>query len=193
MLRTQKPLTISKASTTWFWRTSLETHRPELKVTWNISLWSLWHGAPERSGPRRESDSAGFPPGTSPRGAAHRQADPVRRSVGMPRPRTHHRRFAQLQRPFLHTPGRCAATTDMKADIESRGKHVHFSTLLQSYFWLIYFYFFNLSWIFKRFFWGGGLELPVSFRVKRRWQTWGEGLCPETQRVTTSLLFMPSR
>lgn len=33
----------------------------------------------------------------------------------------------------------------------------------------------------------------VSFRVKRRWRTWGERSCPETLRVTTSLLSMPSR
>lgn len=192
MLGTQKPLTVSQTSTAWFWRVALETRRPQLKVTWTISLWSLWRGAPERSGPCRESDGAGFPPGTSPRGAAHRQADPVRRSVGMPRPRTHHRRFAQLQRPFLHTPGRCAATTDMKADIKSGGEVAHFSTVLQSSSWLVFFI--HLEYLRSIFFWGGFVGTAcLSFRVKRRWQTWGEGLCPETQRVTTSLLFTPSR
>lgn len=59
----------------------------------------------ECAGPCREFNGAGFPPGPSPRGASHRQTHPVWSSAGLPRPRPHHRRVAQLQRPLLHTPG----------------------------------------------------------------------------------------
>ena len=60
----------------------------------------------ERSGSCRKPDSAGFPPGPSACGASHWQAHPVRGSAGLPRPCTHYRCFTQLQRPFLHPPGR---------------------------------------------------------------------------------------
>lgn len=62
--------------------------------------------APERPGPHREPDAAGLPPGPPARVASHWEAHPVRGSAGLPRPRAHHRRRPQLQRPFLHPHGR---------------------------------------------------------------------------------------
>jgi len=72
------------------------------------------HVVLERPGPYRESDSAGCPPGPSARGASHWQTHPVWSIVGMPRPHTHHRCFTQLQRPFLHTPGRALSSQTWK-------------------------------------------------------------------------------
>ena len=66
----------------------------------------LWTCFLECPGPFRESDSAGFPPGSSACGASHWKTHSVWGSVGLPWPRTHHCRFTQLQRPFLHTVGK---------------------------------------------------------------------------------------
>lgn len=71
----------------------------------------------ECSGPHRESNGTGVPPGPPSRGASHRQADPVWGSAGLPGPRPHHRRLPQLQRPLLHTPGR---PRQLKLDIRTR-------------------------------------------------------------------------
>lgn len=96
----------------------------------------------ECAGPCRESNAAGFPPGPSPRGAPHRQAHPVRSSAGLPRPRPHRRRFAQLQRPLLYTPGRSGTAVDNSVSVR---KHTH--TRVNS------------------------VLLRVSLRAKRRWRT----------------------
>lgn len=68
----------------------------------------------ECSGPCRESDGAGFPPGSPACGASHWETHPVWGSVGLPWPCSHHCCFAQLQRPFLHTSGRASCSQTWK-------------------------------------------------------------------------------
>lgn len=129
----------------------------------------------ERPGPCREPDSAGLPPGSAACGASHWKTHPLRGSVGLPWPCTHHRCRAQLQRPFLHPSGRA---TDMKAPVGSNTNTVHCTFCRSS----------GADLAIKNCY-----LLCVSHRVKRRWQTWEERPCQETLRVTTWLLSTPFR